>query len=450
MTYPDRKISNGSDRLGGRALAAANFYTRELATADPGLHKEIVAEELRQNEQLELIAPKNYMSKAVREAHDSIFAFTSVEGYPGKRWLAGAANLDSIERLAIKRACEIFGCSSSNVQPHSGTQANQAVFFALLNPGDRVLSMALGAGGHLSHGLKSNFSGRWFDVAHYDVRAEDGLIDYDRLAEQARSFRPKLMICGGSSYPRVIDFARFRRIADDVGAWLMADVAHIAGLIVGGAHPSPFPHCHVVTATTNKNLRGPRGGLILTDDADLARRIDAAVFPGIQGGPLPEYTAAKAAAFGEALQPEFKDWAHAVLENARALAGTLTQRGYNVITGGTDTPLVLLDLRPKCLTGDVASLALESAGIPCNKNLVPKDPEKPTVTSGLRFGTSGLTTRGLRCPELEEVAHLIADVLDQLPSIGQQHLQRVHTAVRKIARRYPLYGLSPVTDEAIR
>ncbi|HEY2579928.1 MAG TPA: serine hydroxymethyltransferase [Streptosporangiaceae bacterium] len=420
-------------------MTTAEFFTQDLATADPDLHNHITVEESRQNEQLELIAPKNYMSRAVREAHGSILAFTSVEGYPGRRWLAGAVNLDAIERLAIKRACAMFGCSYSNVQPHSGTQANQSVFFALLEPGDRVLSMALAAGGHLSHGLKTNFSGRWFDVAHYGVHPDDGLIDYGELLDQARSFRPKLLICGGSAYPRIIDFERLREIADEVGAWLLADVAHIAGLIAGGAYPNPFPHCHVVTATTNKNLRGPRGGLVLSADAELARRIDRAVFPGVQGGPLPEYTAAKAAAFGEALKPGFKVWAHSVLRNAQALAATLTHRGYAVVTGGTDTPLVLLDLRPRGLTGDVASSALESAGIPCNKNLIPGDSQKPMVTSGLRFGTSALTTRGLRTPDFEKLAHLVADVLDQLPHIEQQTMLQVRAAVAEIAKANPLY-----------
>jgi glycine hydroxymethyltransferase len=423
-------------------MTTAEFFTQDLATADPDLHRHITGEQLRQDEQLELIAPKNYMSRAVREAHGSILAFTSVEGYPGRRWLAGAVNLDAIERLAIERACALFGCGYSNVQPHSGTQANQSVFFALLEPGDRVLSMALAAGGHLSHGLKTNFSGRWFDVAQYGVRAEDGLIDYDQLHRQALSFRPKLLICGGSAYPRIIDFARLREIADEAGAWLLADVAHIAGLIAGGAYPGPFPHCHVVTATTNKNLRGPRGGLVLTDDADLARRIDKAVFPGVQGGPLPEYTAAKAAAFGEALKPEFAAWAHAVLRNAQALAATLTHRGYTVVTGGTDTPLVLLDLRPRGLTGDVASSALESAGIPGNKNLIPGDDQKPTVTSGLRLGTSALTTRGLRTPDFEKLAHLVADVLDQLPDIGEQAMHQVRATVSEIAKCNPLYAAS--------
>lgn len=423
-------------------MATAEFFTQDLATVDPELHRYITNEELRQQEQLELIAPKNYMSRAVREAHDSVLAFTSVEGYPGRRWLAGAVNLDAIERLAIKRACAMFGCGYSNVQPHSGTQANQAVFFALLEPGDRVLSMALAAGGHLSHGLKTNFSGRWFDVAHYGVRAEDGLIDYGELLRQARSFRPKLLICGGSAYPRVIDFQRFREIADEVGAWLLADVAHIAGLIAGGAHPSPFPHCHLVTTTTNKNLRGPRGGLVLSDDSALAKSIDSAVFPGVQGGPLPEYIAAKAAAFGEALKPAFKTWAHDVLANARCLAATLTRRGYTVVTGGTDTPIVLLDLRPQGVTGDIASSALEAAGIPCNKNLIPGDHQKPSVTSGLRFGTSGLTTRGLRTADFEELAHIVADVLDQLPHAGQQAMTQVRAAVSKIARDSRLYEVS--------
>jgi glycine hydroxymethyltransferase len=382
------------------------------------------------------------MSRAVREAHDSVLAFTSVEGYPGRRWHAGVANIDAIERLCVERACALYKCRYANVQPHSGTQANQAVFFALLRPGDKVLSMALDAGGHLSHGLASNMSGRWFKISNYGVRERDGLIDYDGVLRAARAARPKLIICGGSSYPRVIDFARMRAIADRVGAWLMADIAHVAGLVAAGVHPSPFPHCHVVTATTNKNLRGPRGGLVLSDDPDLSSRLDAAVFPGVQGGPLPEYTVAKAVMFGEALKPEFREWARAVLRNARVLAASLREHGYPVVTGGTDTPLVMADLRSRGMTGDIASATLESAGLPCNKNLVPGDPQPPSVTSGLRFGTSAVTTRGLREPEVARLGELITALLDELPQPAPHSLERVRREVRRIARKYPLYQRS--------
>jgi glycine hydroxymethyltransferase len=409
-----------------------------LADADPRIAALCAAEDERQRDQLELIAPKNYMSRAVREAHGSTFAFTSVEGYPGRRWHAGVVHLDEVERLAISRAREVFGCCYANVQPHSGTQANQAVFFALLEPGDAVLSMALDAGGHLSHGLPANLSGRWFKVSHYGVRPGDGRIDYDQVRDAALAARPRLLICGGSSYPRVIDYRRMREIADEVGARLLADIAHVAGLVAGGAHPSPFPHCHVVTTTTNKNLRGPRGALILADDAELGRRLDAAVFPGVQGGPLPEYTAAKAVALGEALTPEFRGWAHAVLANARALAAVLARRGYAIITEGTDTPLVMVDLRSRGVTGKTASAALEAAGLPCNKNLVPADWRPPTITSGLRLGLSAVTTRGLREPEVEFVGEMIADLLDELPEPGPALTAIVARQVRELARRFPV------------
>lgn len=418
------------------SVTDAYFHT-PLAEADKQVWALVRQEERRQQDSLELIAPKNYMSRAVREAHDSILAFTSVEGYPGKRWHAGVRFLDGIEKLAIERACATFDCAQANVQPHSGTQANQAALFACAEPGDRLLSMALDAGGHLSHGLRSNLSGRWFDARFYGVDDLTGLIDYDEVRAQAHEVRPRVIFCGGSSYPRVIDFAAFGEIAREVDAVLIADIAHIAGLVAGGQHPSPFPHCDIVTTTTNKNMRGPRGGLILSRTPEMGRRIDAALFPGIQGGPLPEMIVAKAVALGETLNPEFEAWAEAVLDNARTLAARLAARGLDVVTGGTDTPLVMVDVRSRGLTGAVASDALENVGIACNKNLVPGDPESPTVTSGLRFGTSGLTTRGLRTAEIADLAELIADILD---AGAAGHAWGASAArVREEAARFPLY-----------
>jgi glycine hydroxymethyltransferase len=422
---------------------ARRFFADELAASDPTIEAAIRREERRQRSQIELIAPKNYMSRAAREALGSILSFTSVEGYPGRRYHAGTINLDAVESLAIERACELFRCSYANLQPHSGTQANQAVFFALLEPGDTVLSMDLNAGGHLSHGLKSNLSGRWFHVVTYGVRSDEGLLDYEQAEELCRTHRPKLIITGGSSYPRAVDFERFRRMADEVGAYLLADIAHFSGLVAGGVHPHPFPHAHVVTTTTNKNLRGPRGGLILADDDELARRLAAAVFPGIQGGPLPEFISAKAVTLGEALRPEFEEYAQAVLDNARTVCDVLASRGYAIVTGGTDTPLVVVDLRPNGLTGDIASDSLERAGIPCNKNLVPGDIEKPSVTSGLRIGTSAVTTRGLRRDEMRHVAGLVADVLD---AVGDAEVEAAARGeVEVLCRRFPLYDPEPTT-----
>ena len=433
--------STGQERLSAGAARARRFYGDDLATSDPAVAEAIGREERRQRDQIELIAPKNYMSRAARQALSSILSFTSVEGYPGRRYHAGTINLDAVESLAIERACELFRCRYANLQPHSGTQANQAVFFALLEPGDTVLSMDLSSGGHLSHGLKSNLSGRWFRVVTYGVRSEDGMLDYEQAEELCRTHRPKLIVVGGSSYPRAVDFERFRRMADEVGAHLLADICHFSGLVAGGVHPHPFPHAHVITTTTNKNLRGPRGGLVLADDDDIGRRLASAVFPGIQGGPLPEFISAKAVALGEALRPEFVEYARAVLENARTVCDVLARRGYAIVTGGTDTPLAVVDLRPKGLTGDVASESLERAGIPCNKNLVPGDTEKPSVTSGLRIGTSAVTTRGLRTDELRHVAGLVADVLD---AVGDPEVEAaVRAEVDVLCRRFPLYDLEP-------
>ncbi|MFB1043314.1 serine hydroxymethyltransferase [Streptomyces chrestomyceticus] len=419
-----------------------SLLTRELATSDPEIAERIARESARQLHQLELIAPKNYMSRAVFEAHSSIMSLTSVEGYPGRRMHAGMAHLDVVENLAMDRAGKLFGCCYANVQPHSGTQANQAVFFALLRPGDRVLSLALKAGGHLSHGLRSNQSGRWFDVMEYGVRPDTGLIDYAEAERLAHTHRPQLIITGGSSYPRSIDFARLRAVADSVGACFLADISHIAGLVAAGVHPSPFPHAHVVTSTTNKNLRGPRGGLILADNLELGKRLDRAVFPGVQGGPLPELICAKAVAFGEALEQEFTTYAESVLANARTLCAVLQERGYRIVTDGTDTPLVVVDLRDKGITGDAAERSLEAADITCNRNLVPGDPEKPSVTSGIRFGTSAVTTRGLRPPQMRVVASVIADVLDRLahrPGDTGAAERTAAATVRDIAGQLPIH-----------
>ena len=411
-----------------------------LEERDPLIAKRLSAELDRQQRQIELIAPKNYVSRAVSQAHSSVTVQTTTEGYPGKRVHAGMANMDAIEELAIKRARDIFRCGYANVQPHSGSQANLAVYFAFLEPGDQVLSLALKAGGHLTHGLSSNVSGRWFRSAEYDVDPDTGLIDYESAEWMAKQVRPRLIVTGASSYPRVIDFARLRSIADSVDAILLADIAHISGLVAAGVHPSPFPHAHVVSTTTNKNLRGPRGGLLLAHE-EFGKKLDRALFPGVQGGPIAELICAKAVAFGEAAEPEFVDYGHAVVDNARTLATSLADRGYRIVTGGTDTPLVVVDLRPQGLTGAVAERSLEAAGITCNRNLVPGDTAAPAITSGLRFGTSAITTRGLRRTEVTVVAGLIADVLDGLVSSSDGNMateQRVAKGVEELTAQFPI------------
>jgi glycine hydroxymethyltransferase len=415
------------------------FVSSPLEERDPHVATRLLAELDRQQRQIELIAPKNYMSRAVLQAHSSVVALTTIEGYPGKRMHAGMANMDAIEQLAIERARDVFRCGYANVQPHSGSQANQAVYFAFLEPGDQVLSLALKAGGHLSHGLRSNLSGRWFRTAEYDVDPDTGLIDYESAQRLAKQLRPRLIVTGASSYPRVIDYARLRSIADSVDAILLADIAHVAGLVAAGAHPNPFPHAHVASTSTNKNLRGPRGGLLLAHE-EFAKTLDRAVFPGIQGGPIPELICAKAVAFGEAAEPEFVDYGHAVVDNARTLAAVLIERGYRIVTGGTDTPLVVVDLRPQGLTGADAERCLEAVGITCNRNLVPGDTAGPTVTSGLRFGTSAVTTRGFRRAEATVVAGLIADVLDGLvhSPTGNAATERLTAeVVRELAAQFP-------------
>ena len=403
----------------------------------------IDAEREREQSQIELIASENIVSRAVLEAQGSLLTNKYAEGYPGRRYYGGCGPVDIAERLAIERATRLFGCAFANVQPHAGAQANQAVLLALLKPGDAILGLSLAAGGHLTHGAPPNLSGKWFRAHTYGVRAEDGRIDFDEVARQAEAHRPRLIIAGGSAYPRIIDFARFRQIADRVGAYLMVDMAHFAGLVAGGAHPSPLPHAHVVTTTTHKTLRGPRGGMIVTNDPEIAKRIDSAVFPGLQGGPLMHVIAAKAVALGEALRPDFAEYARAVVANAQTLAATLVESGLAIVSGGTDTHLMLVDLRPLGLTGRAAEQALERAGITCNKNGIPFDPQKPTVTSGVRLGSPAATTRGFGLAEFRQVGLWIAEVLRALArdSDGDAACEaRVRAAVAALCARFPIYA----------
>ena len=417
------------------------YFLDHLRTVDPEVHAALAGELVRQQDGIELIASENLVSRASLDALGSIIVNKTVEGRPGARYYGGAAFADKVEALAIERAKQLFGCDFANVQPHSGSQANQAVFLALLKPGDTVLSMALDAGGHLSHGAAVNLTGKWFNPVRYRTDAA-GFIDMGEVERLAHEHRPKLIICGGSAYPRAIDFAGFRAIADSVGAVLLADMAHFAGLVAGGAHPSPLPHAHVTTATTYKNLRGARGGLILTDDAALARKLDSAVFPGVQGSVILNAVAAKAVCLGEALKPAFKAYAAQVLANARCLANTLMERGIAIVAGGTDTPLLVADLRPLELTGAAASDSLEAAGLTCNKNAVPGDTQPPRVTSGLRFGSAAGTTRGFGEDEFRRIGGWIADVLHAMASSGGRDEaveQAVHAEVRTLCRAFPIY-----------
>ncbi|MFG1183155.1 serine hydroxymethyltransferase [Xanthobacter aminoxidans] len=419
------------------------FFTASLAETDPEIAGAVQAELGRQRDEIELIASENIVSRAVLEAQGSVLTNKYAEGYPGKRYYGGCQFVDVAENLAIERAKKLFGCAFANVQPNSGSQANQGVFFALLQPGDTFLGLNLAAGGHLTHGSPVNMSGKWFKPVPYTVREDDQRIDYEAVAQLADQHKPKLIVAGGSAYPRVIDFAKMRAIADSVGALLMVDMAHFAGLVAGGAHPSPFPHAHVVTTTTHKTLRGPRGGMILTNDEDIAKKINSAIFPGIQGGPLMHVIAAKAVAFGEALRPEFKLYAKNVVENAKALAETLKGHGFAIVSGGTDTHLMLVDLRPKRLTGKVSEAALGRAHITCNKNGIPFDPEKPFVTSGVRLGTPAGTSRGFGVAEFQQVGNLIAEVLDVLSQKGSDEDSLVEAAVREkvstLLARFPIY-----------
>jgi len=419
------------------------FFTADLAQADPTISSSLAGELGRQRDEIELIASENIVSRAVLQAQGSVLTNKYAEGYPGRRYYGGCRFADEVEEVAIERAKTLFGCSYANVQPNSGSQANQAVFMALMKPGDTFMGLDLAAGGHLTHGAKPNMSGKWFNVVSYGVRRDDCTIDMEQLEKLAVEHKPKVIVAGGSAYSRFWDFAAFRRIADAVGAYLFVDMAHFAGLVAGGAHPSPFPHAHVVTSTTHKTLRGPRGGLILTNDEDIAKKINSAIFPGLQGGPLMHVIAAKAVSFGEALQPSFRQYAADVVANARALADTLSKAGYPIVTGGTDNHLMLVDVRPKNLNGKLAEAALGRANITCNKNGIPFDPEKPTITSGIRLGSPAATSRGFGVGEFEEVGKLIAAVLDansRAPDQGAPEVEaKVRGRVAELVASFPIY-----------
>jgi len=419
------------------------FFTQSLAERDPEIAKAIDLELGRQRDEIELIASENIVSAAVMEAQGSVMTNKYAEGYPGRRYYGGCQFVDIAENLAIERAKELFGCEFANVQPNSGSQANQGVYQALIQPGDTILGMSLDAGGHLTHGAKPNQSGKWFHAVQYGVRQQDNLIDYDQVQELAKEHNPKLIIAGGSAIPRQIDFAKMREIADSIGALLHVDMAHFAGLVAAGEHPSPFPHAHVATTTTHKTLRGPRGGMILTNDADIAKKVNSAIFPGIQGGPLMHVIAAKAVAFGEALRPEFKAYAQQVIKNAQALSDQLIKGGLDTVTHGTDTHVVLVDLRPKGVKGNATEKALGRAHITCNKNGVPFDPEKPTVTSGIRLGSPAGTTRGFGEEEFRQIADWIIEVVDGLAANGEdgnaEVEEKVKSEVAALCARFPIY-----------
>ncbi|MFW2828807.1 serine hydroxymethyltransferase [Sphingomonas sp. ID0503] len=424
-------------------IRSDGFFSRSLADADPAVFGGVQKEIAREKNQIELIASENIVSKAVLEAQGSVFTNKYAEGYPGKRYYQGCAPSDEVETLAIERAKQLFGCGFANVQPHSGAQANGAVMLALTKPGDTIMGLSLDAGGHLTHGAKAALSGKWYNAVQYGVTRDTHLIDYDAVEAMAKEHRPKLIITGGSAYPRHIDFARFRAIADEVGALFMVDMAHFAGLVAGGVHPPPFGHAHVVTTTTHKTLRGPRGGMVMTDDEAIAKKINSAVFPGLQGGPLMHVIAAKAVAFGEALQPDFKAYAAAVIENAKALAARLKERGAEIVSGGTDTHLALVDLTPLGVTGRDADEALERASITCNKNGIPFDPLPPVKTSGIRVGSPAGTTRGFGPAEFREIGDMIADVLDGLAKKGEHGDAQVEANVKgrveALCARFPIY-----------
>jgi glycine hydroxymethyltransferase len=422
----------------------SSFFSATLAESDPELAAMVGRELTRQQDEIELIASENMVSRAVLEAAGSVLTNKYAEGYPGNRYYGGCQHVDEAETLAIERAKKLFKCRFANVQSHSGSTANQEAFMALMKPGDTFMGLSLAAGGHLTHGSPVNLSGKWFKVVPYGVRRQDQRIDMDEVAVLARQHKPKVIVAGGSAYPRIIDFAAFRAIADEVGAYLMVDMAHFAGLVAGGAHPSPFPHAHVVTTTTHKTLRGPRGAMILTNEEELAKKINSAVFPGMQGGPLMHIIAAKAVAFREALQPEFRAYARGVVENAKAMGEVLSAAGYDLVAGGTDTHLLLVDLRPKKLTGNVAEKALGRAHITTNKNGVPFDPEKPTVTSGIRIGSPAGTTRGFGIAEFRHIGRLMAEVLDGLSANGEAGNAQVEARVKAeaiaLTRRFPIYA----------
>ncbi|MBF9040877.1 aminotransferase class I/II-fold pyridoxal phosphate-dependent enzyme [Rhodobacterales bacterium LSUCC0387] len=419
------------------------FFTEALSTRDPEIFGAITKEFSRQSEEIELIASENIVSAAVMAAQGSVMTNKYAEGYPGRRYYGGCDYVDIAENLAIERACKLFDCSFANVQPNSGSQANQGVFTALLTPGETILGMSLDAGGHLTHGAKPNQSGKWFNAVQYGVRKQDLEIDYDAIAELAAEHKPKMLIAGGSAIPRVIDFAKMREISDSVGAYLLVDMAHFAGLVASGHYPSPFPHAHVATTTTHKTLRGPRGGMILTNHEDIAKKVNSAIFPGIQGGPLMHVIAAKAVAFGEALRPEFKAYQTQVIANAKALADQLMKGGLDIVTGGTDTHLMLVDLRPKGVKGNATEKALGRANITCNKNGIPFDTEKPMITSGVRLGTPAATTRGFTETEFRQVADWIVEVVDGLAANGEDGNSaveaKVAAEVKTLCQRFPIY-----------
>ncbi|WP_309753765.1 serine hydroxymethyltransferase [Novosphingobium sp.] len=429
--------------LDAAPVRSAGFFTTHLAEADPDVYAAIQNELNRQRHNIELIASENITSLAVLEATGSVFTNKYAEGYPGKRYYGGCEYADVVENLAIERAKALFGCQFANVQPNSGSQMNQAVFLALLNPGDTFMGLDLNSGGHLTHGSPVNMSGKWFNPVPYGVRQDDEQIDMDAVAALAREHKPKLIICGGTAYSRIWDFQRFREIADEVGAYLLGDISHFSGLVAGGAHPSPFPHCHVVTSTTHKSLRGPRSGVILTNDEDLAKKLNSAVFPGLQGGPLVHVIAAKAVAFGDALKPEFKAYAAQIVKNARALAASLSSEGLRIVSGGTDNHLMLVDLSAKNVTGKAAEKGLDRAWLTCNKNGVPFDTRSPFVTSGIRLGTPAGTTRGFGEAEFTQVGQLIAEVVDGMARNGDegdgQVEQKVRDRVAALCERFPIY-----------
>jgi glycine hydroxymethyltransferase len=426
-----------------RPKARSSFFSATVGESDPQVAAAMGRELGRQQNEIELIASENIVSRAVLDAAGSVLTNKYAEGYPGHRYYGGCQYVDEVETLAIERAKRLFHCGFANVQPHSGASANQAAFMALMQPGDTYMGLSLECGGHLTHGSSVNYSGKWFKVVPYGVRRQDHRIDMDEVATLALQYRPKVIIAGGSAYPRIIDFAAFRAIADEVGAYLMVDMAHFAGLVAGGAHPSPFPHAHIVTTTTHKTLRGPRGAMILTDREDLAKRVNSAVFPGMQGGPLMHAIAAKAVALGEALTPEFRVYARAVAANAKALGEELSKAGLDLVSGGTDTHLLLVDLRPKGLTGNRAEKALSRASITTNKNAVPFDPEKPTVSSGIRVGSPAGTTRGFGTPEFRAIGRMIGEVLDGLAASGDEGNGKVEARVKaealELCRRFPIY-----------
>src|SRR6056297_1724785 len=419
------------------------FFTESLASRDPEIARSVGQELGRQRDEIELIASENIVSAAVMEAQGSVMTNKYAEGYPGRRYYGGCQYVDIAENLAIERACQLFGCGFANVQPNSGSQANQGVFTALLQPGDTILGMSLDAGGHLTHGAAPNQSGKWFNAIQYGVRRDTLDVDYDEIARLAAEHKPKMIIAGGSAIPRKLDFGKFREIADSVGAYVLADVAHFAGLIAAGEYPNPFPHVHVATTTTHKTLRGPRGGMILTDDEALAKKFNSAIFPGIQGGPLMHVIAAKAVAFGEALRPEFREYQKQVIANAQAMGDQLMKSGLDLVTGGTDSHVLLVDLRPKGVTGNIVDKALGRAHITCNKNGVPFDPEKPTVTSGIRLGSPAGTTRGFAEPEFRQVADWIVEVVEGLAANGEESNGAVEEKVRgevlELCGRFPVY-----------